>query len=67
MDQNIKELILIYPKGITPSAKKEVLNLKEYKIELFQDIELIVNITKHKLVPKHTPLTSVEKKELLKK
>lgn len=39
----------------------------QYKIEAFQESELLVNITKHELVPKHTVLTPEEKNELLKK
>lgn len=35
--------------------------------EIFYEHELIVNITKHILVPRHIPLTEEEKKALLAK
>jgi DNA-directed RNA polymerase I, II, and III subunit RPABC1 len=40
---------------------------KVKKIEIFEEQDLIINITKHKLVPKHIPLTKEEKEVLLKK
>lgn len=36
-------------------------------IELFDESELLVNITEHVFVPKHTLLTEEEKKQLLKR
>lgn len=35
------------------------------RIEVFHENELIVNITRHELVPKHLPLTAEEQKQLL--
>jgi DNA-directed RNA polymerase I, II, and III subunit RPABC1 len=39
----------------------------QFKIEAFQESELLVNITQHTLVPKHEVLTREEKDELLTK
>src|SRR4051812_30968522 len=40
-------------------------NAPRRHIELFEDQELLVNITEHSFVPKHQVLTEVEKKDLL--
>lgn len=46
--------ILIYQKNLTPSASKVVQEMSvKYHLELFQEQELLVNITKHILVPAH--------------
>jgi len=39
----------------------------DYKIEEYAEADLVVNITKHFLVPKHTIMTAEEKKELLQR
>ncbi|KAI9208673.1 RNA polymerase Rpb5, C-terminal domain-containing protein [Polychytrium aggregatum] len=58
--------ILIYQKQLTPSANKVVQELApKYQLELFMESELLVNITKHTLVPDHEVLTVEEKKTLL--
>ena len=60
--------ILIIKGKITPSAEKLI---REYEstltVEVFNEKELYVNISKHEYVPKHVILTVDEKKELLKK
>lgn len=58
--------IMLYKKKLTPSAKKTITELQsDYKIEDYAEADLVVNITKHFLVPKHTIMTNEEKKELL--
>lgn len=73
--------ILIVKGGITPIAKKVSIYFNVYKtrqiqymdmcepfmIETFMQEELLVNITHHDLVPKHTVLADAEKQNLLKK
>jgi DNA-directed RNA polymerase I, II, and III subunit RPABC1 len=39
----------------------------DYTLESFSEAELLVNITKHFLVPKHQIMTMAEKKELIAK
>jgi len=40
---------------------------KNYHFETFMEAELLVNITKHRYVPRHQVLSSKEKATLLKK
>lgn len=39
----------------------------EYRIEEYPESDLVVNITRHFLVPKHSIMTDEEKKELLRR
>lgn len=55
--------IIIYRDSVTSSAKKS-LTIMNYEIELFNINELQLNITKHRLVPKHEKV-SLEEKEML--
>lgn len=60
--------ILIVHDKITPFAKKVATSAApEYIIELFDEIELLINVTRHIYVPKHVLLTEEEKKDLLEK
>lgn len=66
-DENIKNGIVVSEK-YTSAAKKASQDpglFKQYRLELFLDEELLVNITKHDLVPKHILLSDEEKKKLL--
>lgn len=54
--------IVVYNESVTPMAQKVVDELEGIRIELFQMNSLRYNITKHRLVPKHTPLTKGEMK-----
>ncbi|KAL5546537.1 hypothetical protein UlMin_006224 [Ulmus minor] len=59
-------LILILQNQITNQARK-ALDLLPFKVEIFQITDLLVNITKHVLKPKHRLLTADEKERLLRK
>ncbi|XP_058740171.1 DNA-directed RNA polymerase V subunit 5A-like [Vicia villosa] len=59
-------LILIVQNQITSQALKAV-NVLSFKVEIFQITDLLVNITKHVLKPKHQILTDKQKRNLLKK
>eukprot|EP01122_Echinamoeba_exundans_P003985 TRINITY_DN14024_c0_g1_i1.p1 TRINITY_DN14024_c0_g1~~TRINITY_DN14024_c0_g1_i1.p1 ORF type:complete len:219 (+),score=54.68 TRINITY_DN14024_c0_g1_i1:37-657(+) len=66
--EKIQRCIVVYKDKITPFSKQYVAKAQQfYDFELFKDSELLVNITKHHLVPKHDLLTQDEKKELLDK
>lgn len=49
---HIKHVILVYNDGMTPSVRKAIHDLQIH-IELFEYKELMYNILKHELVPKH--------------
>ncbi|XP_040369460.1 DNA-directed RNA polymerase V subunit 5A-like [Rosa chinensis] len=59
-------LILILQSQITSQALK-TLDLYPFKVEMFQITDLLVNITKHVLKPKHQVLTERAKQNLLRK
>lgn len=61
--------ILVTASPPSPSSLKatQVLDPKTNIVELFQESELVVNITLHELVPKHILLSYEEKQELLKR
>uniref|UniRef100_A0A6C0KDH0 RNA polymerase subunit H/Rpb5 C-terminal domain-containing protein n=1 Tax=viral metagenome TaxID=1070528 RepID=A0A6C0KDH0_9ZZZZ len=55
--------IVVYRSSVTSSAKKSLETL-EYEFELFGIHELQLNITKHRLVPRHSKVSQTEKDEL---
>ncbi|CDR37767.1 CYFA0S01e16732g1_1 [Cyberlindnera fabianii] len=66
-EKNFSTGLFIYQSNITSSASKLIPTVAPATIELFQESDLIVNITHHELVPKHLLLSSEEKKELLER
>ncbi|BAM82463.1 RNA polymerase I, II, III common subunit [Cyanidioschyzon merolae strain 10D] len=66
--ENVLRAIIVVQTGLTPIAKQAVAELQpRFHLELFQEAELLVNITRHQLVPKHEVLTAEQKKTLLKR
>lgn len=66
----VRHAIIVLETGLTPFAKKTVAELNsgdQARMEIFIENELIVNITKHILVPKHEVLSAAEKKSLLRR
>ncbi len=63
---NVMVSILVI-KGSTSIAKKELDSLNPCRVEIFNQDELMINITEHNLVPKHIVLKDDEKLEVLKK
>ena len=66
-DLNLVHAIIIYKDSVTHVAKKVIDDLQGITIELFDEKTLRYNITKHRLVPQHTPLTKTESMEFRKK
>eukprot|EP00890_Picochlorum_soloecismus_P005261 jgi/Picsp_1/5736/NSC_03095-R1_protein len=64
----VSRAIIIIQEKITPFAKQSLTEMQpKYMIEMFKESELLVNITKHILVPEHRVLTVEEKKTLLER
>ncbi|GJJ08292.1 hypothetical protein Clacol_002503 [Clathrus columnatus] len=67
-EKSIQRGIVIFPGVMTPSARKVIVAMsQQYKLEEFSESDLLVNITRHILVPKHEVLSSEEKKALLER
>ena len=65
---NTSHCIVLYNTNITVFAKNEIKKLQDEgkTIELFMYSELIYNITKHSLVPKHELLSKEQKMQIMK-
>lgn len=69
VDSEIHHSIIIYKDSVTPVARKVIEELPKSAetngllIELFEEKSLRYNITKHRLVPKHTALSKSESAE----
>ncbi|KAL8270759.1 hypothetical protein Esti_005314 [Eimeria stiedai] len=67
-ERNIHRAILVTQNVLTAFAKDAIAEAApRHIIEFFMESELLVNITKHELVPKHVPLTPEEKQQLLQR
>ncbi|WVZ54534.1 hypothetical protein U9M48_005317 [Paspalum notatum var. saurae] len=65
-DEDLSRLILILQSRIMSKARESIKEIFKFKVDIFQITELLVNITKHVLKPKHEVLTTEEKAKLLK-
>ncbi|MED6208968.1 hypothetical protein PIB30_050092 [Stylosanthes scabra] len=65
---NVYNAILIYQENLTSYARQSITEMaNRFRWELFQEKELLINITKHQLIPEHRVLTDAEKKTLLER
>lgn len=65
-NEGVFRAIMVTQANLTPFAKQCLTEMApKYSIEVFQEQELLINITKHVLVPKHQVLTPDEKRTLL--
>lgn len=61
-------LIVVYKYAITSFAKQFIsYDVNDLFVQIFSEKELAFNITKHEFVPKHTLLSTKEKKDILRK
>lgn len=60
-DKNVMRAIVVVKDQITPFAKKVMTTIDKFKFDIFQQTELMVNITEHELVPKHVKMTPEQK------
>ncbi|GJN28348.1 hypothetical protein PR202_gb16458 [Eleusine coracana subsp. coracana] len=65
-DDNLSRLILVLQGKIMSQPRESIKDIFPFKVDIFQITELLVNITKHVLKPKHEVLTEEEKSKLLK-
>merc|ERR1712176_1355780 len=68
MQENVKRAIFVLQGPLTPFARNAIATCEkeaDIKMEMFQDMDLLMNITEHALVPQHTVLTEAEKRTLL--
>ncbi|CAN6335561.1 unnamed protein product [Urochloa humidicola] len=65
-DKDLSRLILILQSKMMSKARESIKDIFPFKVDTFQITELLVNITKHALKPRHEVLTAEEKAKLLK-
>lgn len=64
--EGVFRAMMVVQANLTPFAKQCLTEMQpKYYIEVFQELELLINITKHVLVPQHRLLEAPEKKTLL--
>eukprot|EP00038_Savillea_parva_P003471 m.126243 g.126243 ORF g.126243 m.126243 type:complete len:216 (+) comp11184_c0_seq1:362-1009(+) len=63
---SVKRGIVAVQSKITPMARVAIQEMKpQYTLEQFTELELMVNITEHMYVPKHTVLSETDKQIIL--
>ena len=69
MNKGSYRAILVLEESPTPAAKKSLKQDVIYgeKIEIFLEEDLLINVTKHELVPKHVKQTVAEKAAIMEK
>jgi len=64
--QKINHAIIVTQNQLTNLAQQAIFDISEnFQLESFEEKELLINVTKHELVPQHDVLSDAEKKELL--
>ncbi|KAJ9127940.1 hypothetical protein QFC24_000225 [Naganishia onofrii] len=67
-EKRFRRGIFVYRRKMTPAAKKVIQEMQsEYTMEDYAEADLIVNITKHFLVPRHEIMLPEDKHQLLER
>jgi DNA-directed RNA polymerase I, II, and III subunit RPABC1 len=67
-DVEASRAILVLSQPLTAQARNSLSEVNQkYPMEQFVEQDLLVNITKHQLVPQHVVLSEDEKRELLRR
>lgn len=67
-NEGVQRAIMVVEQSMTPFARQCLQEMQpRYLLEVFREEELLVNITKHVLVPEHRVLSAEEKKTLLER
>ena len=70
-NEHVHRMIIVHAGKVNAFAKKTLDTLTRGRegvavhVETFEEDDVVVNITKHELVPKHEPMTEAEAKEML--
>ena len=69
-EQNARSMIIVHVGHVNPAARKFAVELarneeKPIKTQFFDQDDVVINITKHELVPQHEPLTQAQADEVL--
>ncbi|KAJ6835581.1 putative DNA-directed RNA polymerase V subunit 5A [Iris pallida] len=66
-NERLSRMIVVLQGSLATQTHKKLKDLFPFKVETFQITDLLVNITKHVLKPKHEILSEEEKQKLLNK
>lgn len=60
--------LIVIPEKLSSKAQEEIENARpDTRIEIFQESDLLFPIVDHRLVPRHVPLTDIQRQELIRR
>lgn len=63
--QGVTGILLIIKESMSSQVSEEIRSIKELEIEVFKESDLVFNVTKHELVPRHRIMAEEEKHRFL--